>query len=66
MKQDSPKKSIPPTVMKYSVNRCNRPLGEDMESKFFPTKAEAIKWGRKCFFARVRDIKTRELVFSKG
>lgn len=52
--------------MKYSVNRCNRPLGEDMESKFFPTKAEAIKWGRKCLFARVRDIKTRELVFSKG
>jgi len=51
---------------KYSVNRCNRSLGEDMENKDFKTKGEAIKWVKKCLFAKVRKISDRTVVFEKN
>ena len=48
--------------MKYRTNRCNLSDGADIESKDFATKANAIKWGRRCVHFWIRRIETRELV----
>ena len=40
---------------KYSATRCSRENGEDMEHRYFQTKAEAMKWVRKTAFGCVRN-----------
>ena len=42
--------------MKYSANRCDLPMGDDMENKTFARKADAIKWAKKCHFGKVRKL----------
>ena len=51
---------------KYSANRCNLRLGEDMETMDFETKSSAVKWAKKCNFAKVRKIKDRSVIFEKN
>ncbi len=52
---------------RYTANRCNRDLGEDMENKVFARKADAIRWAKACNYGHVRRLSdARESVFEKS
>ncbi len=52
-----------PNKAYYRVNRCNYTDAADMETMTFATKAEAVKWAKRCKFAWVRKISNKEGVF---
>jgi hypothetical protein len=52
---------------KYTATRCDSINGEDIESKEFLTKAQAVAWVKFCKHGRVRKYDNdRTIVFSKG
>ncbi len=42
--------------IKYSANRCNRVMGEDMENQCFRTKKEALRWVKRVAYGKIRDV----------